>query len=494
MESIFTIGLILIIALFVILAIYTVFSLFYKKVGANKVMVVTGAFLRGKEKIIRGGGTIVIPGLQEVQYLELSAFTLDIDIKSSSLTQVPLQVEGTATLNLGDTEELLITAARKFLGLSNEERNTQLRDVVEGQVRGILGEMRPEDAVNKKAEFADKISEDLAPLLDTFGVKVMSVQINDVTDGEGAEGYIQSLFSQDVAQKRASAERASAEAQAQARIAIAEQELIAKRQEEATARKIAEEKKITAIEIARNKEEQDGKQAIADKAYQISEAEVEKRVIETEGAARALKAETDADVARREVEIEKQRLQASIIAKTSADNEAKKIEAEADKQASMFAVEADFFRKQKQAEAEAYEVEKRATAQAEEITKRGQAEADAIKAKGLAEAESAQKLAEALKDQGDVVLVQALIEKLPEIARALAEPISNIDELKVFNGVDGLTDQTTGGLSATMDFLKGATGVDVPSIIQNRSEGRLTIAKPADVVEVLDEITDSEED
>lgn len=464
-----------IIVLIVIILIAVLFTAFYRKVSANEVMVITGAFLKGKEKIIRGGGSVVIPGLQRVDTMDLSAFTIPIKINSSSSTQVPLEVEGTASLNIGNDESFIKTAARKFLGLSEEERNYQLKDVIEGQVRGILGDMRPEEAVNKKALFADKVNKELTPLMETYGVEVMSVQINDVKDGAGAEGYIKSLFSKDVAQKRAEAERASAESQAEARISIAEQELIAKRAEEDTARKVAEEVKVTAILTAKNKEEQDSKQAIADNAYKISEAEVSQKVIETESSAKILQSEKDAIVAEKQVAIEKQRLEAEIIARTNADAEAAKIRALTEKETASLNADAQLYKTQKAAEATFFEKNKSSEAEALEITRRGDAEAESITKRGLAEAKATEALAKALEEKGEVVLTQAMINQMPEIARALAEPLGNIKELQVYNGIEGLTDQVNSSMSATMNFMKSSTGIDIAEIASNRGEGKITL-------------------
>lgn len=479
----------------IILAVilFTIFITSYRKVRPNEVLIVTGAFLK-EPKTVSGSGAWVIPGLQQGDYLDLSAFTVKFNIKSSSVTQVPLFVKGTATLNIGKQSELVNTAASKFLGVDEEERNSQLTEIIEGQTRGILGKMRPEDAVNKKEEFSKEVKMDLKPLLETLGVEIVSVQINDVTDDQG---YIESLYAEDVANKRAAAEKARAKADADARVSAAEQDRLAKQAEQASLRQIAEEEKTTAIAKAKYKEEQDAAQAIADTAYEISRAESRKVVVEKEGAINSLQAEKDADVAAKRVEIRKQELEAEIIAQTNAQSQANKITAEtnaktrvinAEAEKDTAALEAESHRvktvtdakakaesisEMAKADAEAQRV--RASAEAESISSKGKAEAESIEAKGKAEAAATREMAHALTEQGQAVLAQMIIERLPELAKEIAAPMSNIDSMTVFNGAQGVTGQAMETQTQVFEFVKSALGIDLSEVITNKGKGLVTV-------------------
>lgn len=448
----------------------------YKKVRPNEVMIITGAFLKGKPKVVKGAGAVVIPLLQAYNVLDLSSFTLPLKVESNTLTQVPLIVEGTATLNLGSDEVMINTSARKFLGVTEEERNGQLSEIVRGQVRGILGTMRPEDISNKKSTFSELIIKDLQPLLSDMGVEVVSVQINDVYD---ENGYIKSLYAEDVAEKRAEAEISEANANRRAREAKAKQDQLAQEAEQLASRNVAEKQKETNIAKAEFKQEEDAKNAAADQAYPLAEAEASKRVIETQGEAKAIQAERDAEVARQEVAVAEQRLKAEVIAQTNANTEALRIQAQAESDTARIRAEADRFSREQDAEASAFKVkqdgEANAEAESAKISKVGKAKAESISAVGTAEAHVKELMAKALANEGQAVLQQLLIEQLPQIAAALVKPMESIDNLTVFNGTQGMVEGSVESFTQTLEFVKQSSGIDLKDMLQKRAAGTVTV-------------------
>lgn len=460
MDKIGVIGVVGIVVIGIIIIIMGALSC-YKKVRSNEVMIITGAFLGGGPKVVKGTGAFVIPGLQEYNVLDLSSFTLPIKVESNTVTQVPLVVEGTATLNLGSDETLINTSARKFLGVTIDERNNQLSEIVRGQIRGILGTMKPEDVSNKKSAFSELVIKDLQPLLTEMGVEVGSVQINDVYD---SNGYIESLYAEDVANKRAEAEIAQANANRRSREAQAQQDQLAQEAEQLAARNIAEKQKETNIAKAMFKREEDAKKAEADQAYPLAQAEASKRVIETEGEARAIKASQDSEVAKREVAIAEQLLEAELIARAQAESKALKLTSEAEAAARRIS-----------AEAEADARIKAAKALASEIQEQGKAEAESIAAKGKAEAEAQELLAKALEKSGESVLRQQAIAILPEIAANLVKPYEKAGNITVFNGTQGVIDSSMQGIAQTFEFVKQSSGVDFADMMQKRAEGTVTI-------------------
>lgn len=486
------------------------FSVFYRKVRPNEVMIITGLGLKNKPKVIKGSGAFVLPIFQQWDVLDLSAFTLNVSVESNTITQVPLQVEGTATLNMGNDTTMIETAARKFLGVPIEERNSQLSEIVRGQIRGILGDMAPEEVSNKKDTFSKNVTRDLGPLMATMGVEIVSIQINDVTDNNG---YIKSLWAEDVANKRAEAEKAEAKAQAAARAVKAEQESTAQEAEQIARQKMAERTKNTALAEAQFKIEQDTEQAKADQAYRIAEAEASKAVIERQGEADAIAAEKQAIIASKQVDIEKQRLEAEIIAKTNAEAEARKINAqtasetakieteatalnlktksEADAEAKKINAKAEAEIEQTKAEAESFAIEKTSKAKATAIQLNGQAEAEAIRAKGAADAETTAAMSKALQEQGEIVLQQLLIEKLPEIAKVLAEPLGNIKSLTVYDGMDGVTKSSASQMAQTFEMVKNMTGLDMTEIANKRANGTITLEKTPAANELLSKFNKS---
>ncbi len=432
----------------------------YKKVRPNEVMIITGAGLK-EPKVIKGGGAFVIPGIQQRDVLDLSSFTLSFTVESTTKTQVPLIVDGTATLNIGDDASSIATAGRKFLGLTNEERDSQLQSIVEGSVRGILGTMPPEEVSNNKKNFSAKVDDELSPKLGELGIEVAVVQINDVTD---EKGYLDSLYAEDVANKKADAKEAEARADARARAVQAEQDQLAKEAEQVSAQKIAEREKDTDIAKAKFKASRDAAVAIADQAYKLSQAEASKETITKEGEADAIRAEKEAIIAEAKVKIEKAKLESEIIAKTDAEAKARRINAETES-----------ITRKALAETSRFEKEETARADAEQVRLNGIAQAEAIKSRGLAEAEAKEALAKALANEGQAVLQQQIIALLPELARALAEPLSNIDNMTVFNGTQGVTDSIAGNLAQTFQLVKDSTGLDLVSLTEAKAKGTMTL-------------------
>lgn len=448
------------IGIIALLVLIVFFKSTYQKVRPNEVMIITGAGLK-EPKVIKGGGALVIPVFQQWDVLDLSSFTLQLTVESNTKTQVPLVVNGTATLNIGEDAVSVETAARKFLGLSVEERDSQLSEIVKGNVRGILGDMLPEEVSNNKKHFSEKVAEDLEPKLRDLGIEVASIQINDVTD---ENGYLDSLYAEDVANKKASAREAEARADARARATQAEQDQIAQKAEQESAQLVAERQKETAIARAHFKEEQDRAQAKADQAYALADAEASKATILEEGEANAIRAEREAIIAEANVKTERARLESEVIAKTDAEAKAKEINADMESKT-----------RKTLADASRYEKEQEAEAAAALVKLSGEAKAKVIREQGLAEADAKSALAKALSDQGQAVLQQLLIEKLPEIARVLAEPLSNIDNMTVFNGAEGVTNSITGNMAQTFKFVKDATGLDIADLTESKAKGTVTI-------------------
>jgi flotillin len=467
----------------------------YKKVGPNQVLIVTGAFLGKKPRVVKGSGAFVVPIVQDYQKLALDTFQLMVDVKNANTqTQVPLNVNANAVLRVGSDASMIATAAEKILGLEADDRDQQLSEIVRGQIRSILGQMLPENASNNYAEFQEKVISSAQPLMTNLGLEIVSLQITDVNDDND---YIKSLYAKDVADKNAAAKEAQAQADFRARKAQAEQDQLAQQAEQEAARKVAEQKKNTAIVEAEYKAEQDTKQAAADQAYNLSKAEASKAVIDAEGNADALKQEKDAQVAAKSVEVEKQRLQAEVIAKQQADAEATRLNADANRYAREQQAEAEKFAAEQKAtadativrqagqatadankakgEAEAAASKATGLAGAEVIRETGLADADAIKAKGLAQAEAQEKLSRALEQNGQLVIAQMIVENLPQIAAELAKPLGAIDSMTVFNGTEGVVDGATQGLAQTMDFVNKATGLDLKQMMEQKAAGTVTL-------------------
>lgn len=150
-------------ALAILLLILLISS--YKKVGPNQVLFITGAFLRGRVKVIKGGGAFVWPVLQQAQVQTLDTFNIDVSVEDiMTKTQVPVDVKATALLRVGSSVDMLATAAEKILGLGSEERDEQLTEIVKGGLREVLTTLTPVEA-NDRGTFQEAVIKNIT---DTF--------------------------------------------------------------------------------------------------------------------------------------------------------------------------------------------------------------------------------------------------------------------------------------------------------------------------------------
>ncbi|BDR58447.1 flotillin family protein [Xylocopilactobacillus apicola] len=422
----------------------------YRKVPINKALSVSGAFLK-QPKIIVGGATVVVPFLQIANIIDMSQFTLKVSVEDANTdSQVPLDIEGTATLRIGNTSEMVRSAMQSFLTLKDDERNEQIVEVVKGQIRGVLGKMQPEDVSNKRDAFASQVQESVGPILAKMGIEIVSVQISKVAD---KNGYIDSLYVKEVADRKSEAKQNEAIAAARARKVAAEQNSLANQAEQESEQNIAVQNKETAVKKAQLKKEQDEQTAIADQAYPLSKAQQEKAVNEAQGAANVAKAEQDAKLAAQQVAINESKYQSEITAKAKAEAAAK--------------VE--------QASADANVTKINANAEAEKISNLGNAEADIIAKKGLAEAEAISKRGNAYANNGQLLLTNEFIKQLPDVIGAYAKPLSEVKNMNVYDGAQGVTGQSAVALQQMISMVKDTTGLDLQELIKAKGYGTITV-------------------
>lgn len=436
-----------------------IYLAFLKKAGPNEVIVVSG---RGRVKFITGGADMVIPLFHTWSTLSLEVMTLDVITPEVYTAQgVPVMVDGVAQIKIKKDEVSLQAAAERFLGMAPQEIAKIALETVQGHLRAILGTLKVEEIFQNRDQFAAKVQEISAGDLANMGLGIDSFVIRDIRD---KHGYLEALGKPRIAEVKRDASIAEASANNQAAIAQADyqretrqrqaeaqqlaQEAEAKRdaavaeanadkdrrQQEATAlaRKAAEIANFQAMQaIAEEQRQANLKKAEADMAYELQKKSIEIQVQEQEISRR--EKELDATVRRaadaKAYETEK-------IARAEADavrvrGEAEKVrlttqgEGQAEAQKALGLAEAAIRQAQGLAEAEANKA-------------RGLAEAEAQKAQGLAEALAMEKKAEAWQKYNEAAVLQILAPILPEIARAVAEPLSKVDRITLVNtGSDG---------------------------------------------------------
>lgn len=483
MPSFFIFPLIPVVVLVVLLIV--VGANLYKKAPPNVAMVVTGP---GGSKTVSGKGCFVIPIFQRVDYLSLANIQSDFQSRDEIPTRdaINVQVDAVANFCVSQDPDRMKLAASKFLGLTTDQIEEQVRPVLEGNIREIVSQTTLKELIqgDKKA-FAQKVIENVSPNLNDMGLELTTFNIQNfhdrqgVIDNLGMENIVQ--ISKDASISKANAEKEIAVAQAEAQQAANEAKVSAD-----TA--IAQRDNELAIKKAELKKDADIKQAEADAAYEIQKEEQRKTIEVTTANANLARQEKEIELKAREVEIKEKALEAEVKKQAEAEKYAEQQRADAKLYTTQKTSEAELYERQKKAEAEKFEAIQKAEAtkaeaearkvamenEAAGIRAKGEAEAAAIRAKAEAEAAGTLKKAQAMKEYGDAARQQmeletlkVYFEQLPAIAQAVAAPMAQIDKITMYG--EGNTAKLTGDVTTTMkqitDGVKDATGLDPMSLL-----------------------------
>ena len=431
-----------IIALVVILPIVTL-PLWYVKSPPDKAYIISGL---GKRKIIIGRSGIKIPFLQRVDKLGLELISVDVKTDSFVPTNdyINVKIDGAVKVKISSNLELIDLAAMNFLNRRSDYVTAQIKDVLEGNTREIIGSMAFEAIVQDRKTFVEKVQENAVPDLRKMGLEIISFNVQSVID---ENNIIVDLGIDNVSQIRKKAQIAKAQADRDVAIATSEAKKMANDASVKAETEIALKQKELAVRVAEFKIEQDTKQAEADAAYEI--VKEQRRAVIEEKTAEANLVKTE-----KAVEVRKMVLQAEI-----------EKQAEAEKFKQIVEADAELYRRQKEAEARLIEKQK----EAEGILQLGKAEAEAIRAKALAEAEGINAKAEAMKKYGEAAILEMYFNKLPEIAANVATPLANVDKITMYG--DAQNSKLVGDIvKATTQISDGLTegmGIDIKSFIQS---------------------------
>lgn len=223
---------------FLLIALIAVFITKYRTAGPDEALIVTGSYLGNKNvhvdeggnriKIVRGGGTFVLPVFQQAEPLSLLSSKLDVSTPEVYTEQgVPVMADGTAIIKIGGSIGEIATAAEQFLGKSKDDREQEAREVLEGHLRSILGSMTVEEIYKNREKFSQEVQRVASQDLAKMGLVIVSFTIKDVRD---KNGYLESLGKPRIAQVKRDADIATAEADKETRIKRAEADKDAKNQ------------------------------------------------------------------------------------------------------------------------------------------------------------------------------------------------------------------------------------------------------------------------
>lgn len=482
MPSIFIIVGIVVVLL---LALIAVFVTKYRTAGPDEALIVTGSYLGGKNvhvdesgnriKIVRGGGTFVLPVFQQAEPLSLLSSKLDVSTPEVYTEQgVPVMADGTAIIKIGGTINQIATAAEQFLGKSKQDRENEAREVLEGHLRSILGSMTVEEIYKNREKFSQEVQRVASQDLAKMGLVIVSFTIKDVRD---KNGYLDSLGKPRIAQVKRDADIATAEADKETRIKRAEAAKDAQKAELERATEIAEAEKLNQLKIAEFRREQDIAKARADQAYHLEEARAKQEVTEQQMQVQIIERQKQIELEEKEIARREKQYDSEVKKKADADRYAVEQAAAADKAKQYAEADANKYRIEAMAKAEAEKIRIDGLAKAEAQRAQGESEAEVIRLKGLAEAEAKEKIAEAFEQFGQAAILDMIIRMLPEYAKQVASPLANIDKITVVDtggngpnsGANKVTGYATNLMASLQESLKASSGLDVKELIENFS-------------------------
>jgi flotillin len=458
----------------VLLVIVIIFLTGYVKASPDTAIIISG--LRRNPKVLIGKAGVKIPFLERKDELNLQLIPIDVKTSNAVPTAdyININVDATVNVKISDNEERLKLAAQNFLNKKPEYIGRVAREVLEGNVREIVGKMALEEMVSDRQKFALLVKENAEPDLAAMGLDIISFNVQNFIDGNGV---IENLgvdnivkIQKNAAISRAESEKEIAKAQANAKREANEAEVNA-------ASEIAKKQNELAIQKAELKREADIKQAEADAAYKIQEEEQRKTVEITTANANIAKQEKEILLKQKEAEVMEQSLDANVKKKAEAEKFAKQQQADAalyerqrEAEAKQFEYEKEAEAMKKQAEAKRFTMEQ----EAEGVRTKGIAEADAIRAKAVAEAEGIEKKAEAMAKMGEAAVLEMYFKALPEVVKNAAEPLNNVDRITMYGDGNStkLMKDVMGTVVQITDGLKESTGVDLQAVLSGFLAGK----------------------
>ena len=395
-------------------------------------------------RIVRGGATFWIPAIERIDSLDMCLTQVDIKTAEPVPTKeyISVKVDAVANIKIGSDDLSIATAAEQLLHYNTDQIKALAKDVLEGNMREIIGQMTISELVQNRDKFAQESIKAATTDMRNMGLEIINMTIQNFTDKDG--DVIDTMAARNVAEKEQDKRIAQAEADKQSKFA-----------ELAAEAAVAQQQRDVEVQKASFKQETEEARARAEEAYKIEQERIRKTYETERAAAELTKLEKETELKRQAVEIERERLTVEIREKAEAEKDKQIAEAEAEK-----------YRRQAEADATLYAAEK---------------EAEAIRLKGEAEANALRMKAEAMQLYGQAAMMEMVTDKLPDIARAVSEPLSKTEKIILFGegGATSMAKDTAGTMLQTFEAVKDAVGLDIPKVIRDVSKGGL-VGRDAD--------------
>lgn len=447
----------------------------YVKAPTDTAVIISG--LKKEPKYVIGRSSIKIPFLQRTDKLTLKMISVDVKTEESVPTNdyINVNIDSAVKVKVSMDPEKMKLAASNFLNKNEDYIRNSVVDVLQGNVREIIGQMKLEEIVQDRKKFADKVQENAAPDMAKMGLDIVSFNVQNVTDNGNV---IENLGIDRVVSISKSAQISRAESERDIAVAKANAEKEANDAKVASETAIAEQNNALEIKKQELKKQSDIKKAEADAAYEIQEQEQRKTIEIATADANIAKQEKEAEIKEKEIAVKEKSLDAEVKKQADAEKYARIQKADADKYEAEQRAEAEKITKLKEAEAikarsiaEAEGAKAKGIAEAEATKAKGIAEAEAIKAKGLAEAEAMEKKADAMAKYGEAAMTEMIIKVLPQMAEAIAKPLESIDKVSIIggagdSGMSAISDNVPQVLAKTIESVKETTGFDLTEVMK----------------------------
>ena len=426
MQDISIIGIIVAV---VVLVILLFMAIGYVKAPPDMAYIISG--VKKKSKVVIGKASIRIPFFERLDKLNLRLIPIDVKTSNAVPTAdyININVDATVNVKISNNPEKLRLAAENFLNKNTEYIAGVAREVLEGNVREIVGKMKLEEMVSDRQKFANLVKENAEPDLAAMRLDIISYNVQNFVDGNEV---IENLGIDNIVKIKKAAAIARAESERDIKVAQASADKESNDAAVAAQTEIAKKQNELAIKKSELQMEADTKKAMADAAYDIQKEE-QRKTIEV--------ATANADIAKQEREIELKQKEVAVT-EQSLEAEVKK-KAEANKYAAQQQAEAQLYQRQKEAEARQFEAQRQAEAQK----------------------------AEAYAKYNKAAVAEMMIKVLPDIAAKVAEPLGQIDKITIIGGGDGENGvgKVAGNVPVVMakvfESMKEATGIDLSEII-----------------------------
>ena len=476
---------------FVVFIFLSIIAGRYTKVGPNQVLVVSGRRHRFLEadgsgstrgfRIVKGGGTFILPVIEKADILSLELLTIDVQTPEVYTSKgVPVKVDGVAQIKVKGDDVSIATAAEQFLSKDTAAIMNIAMQTMEGHLRAILGTMTVEDIYQNRDAFASKVQEVAAGDMANMGLGIVSFTIRDIRD---SQGYLEALGKPRIAQVKRDAQIAQAEADRDAMISSSQAQQAGQEAKFLADTRIAEAQRDYQSNLAQYNAAVNQKKAEADLAYDLQKYKTGQLVKAEEVQVSIIEKQKQIELQQQEI-LRKQRELEAMVQKP-ADAERYRVEALAS--ATKFQLEAEASGAAAASKAKglaaAEVVQATGLAEAEASKARGLAEAAVIEAQGAATAESMRLKADSYKEYNEAAIIELIVRVLPELAAKISEPLAKMEKMIVINSGDGsggasrITSDITQIIAQLPPVLESLTGVKFAKLMEQIPALRKAIEK-----------------